>query len=216
MSPFKRIIIILSLIVIAFPASMIHAADPQLSDEMAIFLQSCSFLNHGIELNDEALLADAAEGFGEVGVLELEESKVKIEATSQKAVKLPEIQYNAEFIDILRKANFEIVERAPLAVDRSILDTDLISTVSRSIGPNETLTIFFSGYGEMEVSLPSQSPGELTLEIESEGKPVNVNTDAPSGFPYAVWNIDGNSDAPISVKVNNPSDKRVSFAVAMK
>ena len=195
-----------------FPSFAIKA---QLSEEMDIFLQSCNLLNQGIQQKEEALLSDAAEGFGDIGVIELEESGYNISPQSVKFVMLPSVQYNDEFCDELRKTQFEIIERAPLAVNRAIQSYEPINTVSRSIAPNSSVSLSMEGSGDMEISLPSNYPEILTFDVTCDDKSITVEKDLKSGFPYAKWEM-GMNPEPFTVTITNPSNERVSFAIAVK
>lgn len=184
-------------------------------NDMAVYIESCSLINQGITNHDEASLADASEGLGHLSVIELEDGDFNISTPDPDCIKLPLVQYNLEFCDELRKSNFEIVEREPLAVIRAIDISDVINTISRSIAPGGKATFSFSGSGEMIVAIPASEKNVLDISIKSGNDDISL-THSDLGIPFAAWEVDEASDSNCSVTVSNPSDRIVSFAIALK
>ena len=210
----KRIFQLAVLLAMCIAAHVeIKAQSNQLSDEMSLFLQSCQLLNQGIVAKDEALVADAAEGFGDLNIVELEEYNVDITPTS--SLTFPTQQYNSEFCDELRKSQFVIIERAPLAVNRTLMDDATINTISRNLSPASEVKLTMKGAGEMELSLTAADPDALQLMVTTGGKEIEVSKDSSTGFYFAKWDIDTDEED-FSVTISNPGDTPVAFAVAVK
>lgn len=206
---------VLGMLVLGIQGATAAGPGSEPSEEMGIFLESCRLLNRGVEERDEALVADASEGFGEIEITEMDAGEFSCNTEDLKVLDLPEIQYNYEFCDVVRKANFDIVKRSALALNRDVTAAQPISTVSRTLSPRSSVTFTLSGAEDMELSLPTTSPADLQLKITCEGVEVPVMTDPGTGFSYARWDM-GATEAPFTVTVTNFGDKNASFAIAMK
>lgn len=191
------------------------SADVPLSEEMLLFIENCDVLLHAISDKDKYLIADASEAFEELGVIELEESDFSLSVSSPNAIGLPDIQFCSEYCDLLRSTDFVIVEREPLSLLRANMP-DAVSIVSRSISPQTSAIFTFQGQGEMEMVVPSDNPEILSVELIYDNSSITLSTEDQTIFPFSSWRFNDEQLHSFSVKLTNNSDKKISFAIALR
>ena len=82
------------------------------------------------------------------------------------------------------------------------------------IEPNSEVTFYYNvSVGEQQVVIIAEDDTQLAIEITSEaGTSILLNTNAPQNVTSQIWNEENPSV--VHIKVNNPTNKSVSFVLA--
>ena len=187
----------------------------QPSESMQIFLDGCRIMKESIADHNSTLLSNASEMFEAIGVSELPPENFTIEDFTVASLTNPEIQFTSDGCDLIKISDFILIDREPIESLRSIGLPDELNVISRSIAPGANVKFTLEGAGNMEMAVPALIDGSLQIEVETDEGPVPVVFITDNNVPFASWQM-SEELSPFVISVSNPTDKKVSFAIALK
>lgn len=203
----KRIIFFLLL-----TPAILSAEAASLPESLEYFKQAALLMLDGISNNNRESLTDASELFSAINAEEM--SDIEFEVSNPAALASPLVQFNSEYCDLVRKANFELVRLDPLDTMRA-LGTETMK-VSRDIAPGAKVSFSIEGADEIAMLMVSHTPGALRYSIDTDSNgAIEVVTDREGYTSHALWN-NGPQEGRITVTVENPGETQVSFAIVMQ
>lgn len=200
--------IVLSLIAAATAFSSLAG---ELSEKMSNFREGALILIEGIANADKYALTDASELLEKANPEELD--NVSFSESRTGALTDPLVLFTSGFCDTLRKNNFTLVPLNPLEQLRQI-QGDVI-TVTRSLAPGAEAVFSFEGADSMQLVTACTTPSALQTVITAEAGEIAPAADAEGFTSQAVWNLPSDG-ASFSITVKNPTDKPLSFVIALQ
>lgn len=200
----------LSVLALLIPAVFGRQARAEVPETLEVFAISSNLLVNAVSSADETLLLDAHEGFAS---LEAEETLDYV-LTQKRPGDLckADIQFNEDFCTELRKNNFKLVELDPLSFTRRI-EPGLL-TITGAVSPGGCLVYSLEGTDDMALGIAESIPGALSVSVSSNGAETAVAETSEGNVRFLEWMMPADI-TPFSITLENPSDEKISFTIAM-
>lgn len=203
----------LKTLITAFMASfvLLPAKAQDCSPKMAEYKAGCQNMLDGIANKDKYALYAAKEDFNKVSI-ETIEPKCKEGTQAEGKAK---ILFCTEFADSLIKHNFIANDLDDIAIMRNTDDSDLL-VFHRSIAAKSTLCYEWEGSDRCELLLVTQNGENITVTVtdKSSGKQHTAKPDAKGNMNYVSWDM-GTAEGTYSIRIENPTPRPISFAIAL-
>ena len=207
----KKIHILALCAVVALESGQI-SAQSELPEPIRIFGESAGLMMTGIASHNRDDLSDAAEMLGSLKCSNMDE--YDIEERNPGDLTPPEVVFTDSYCDFIKKSNFEIVAINDLDFMRSSAKPNLL-LVSQGIRAGGEVTFTFLGAADMALGIAASAPSTLRYSLIYGSQQIDVKTDDTGYFNSAIWQME-DDDEPFSITISNPSDKTVSFSIALE
>ncbi len=187
------------------------AQSQHLSPKMTEYRNGCQKMLDGIANKDKYALYEAKADFAKVSMETIEPTCKE----GDKAEEKPEILFCQEYADALIKNNFILNKLDDIAIMRNADDSDLL-VFHKAVDAHGILTYEWEGSGKCEMLLVTKDGEKMKVTVtdKTNGKEYSAQPDGKGNMNYVAWDM-GDHDSTYTIRIENLTDKRVSFAVAL-
>lgn len=187
------------------------AQSQNLSPKMAEYRNGCQKMLDSIANKDKYALYEAKADFAKVS-METIEPECK---EGGKAEEKPEILFCPEYADALIKNNFILNKLDDITIMRNTDDSDLL-VFHKAVDAHGILTYEWEGSGKCELLLVTKAGEKMKVTVtdKTSGKEYVAQPNEKGNMNYVAWDM-GDHDGTYIIRIENLTDKRVSFAVAL-
>lgn len=182
-----------------------------LSDNMLKFRQACLQLREGLAKHDKYILMDASEAFKAIETVPFEEYEL-LSQSPQKALGKPIMQFNDSYCDELVKNGFNLIELDDLTAMRGAME---LQTLGASIAAGGKVSFKSSGCENCSLMVVSEDNRKLKVTLTANGVEQPVVSENDGTVNWVNWTLPEELTE-FSFTVENPSDKTVSFVIAVE
>ena len=189
----------------------LQAQESNKSPKMTEYAKGCQKLLDGIAHKDKYALYEAKEDFARVSM----ESIAPECKEGSKGEEKPDVLFCQEYADALIKNNFLKTKLDDISIMRNADDSDLL-VFHKAVDAYGVLYYEWEGSGKCELMLVTTHAElmKVTVTDKTSGKQFTAKPDEKGNMNYVTWDM-GETDATYSIRIENLTDKRVSFAVAL-
>lgn len=188
-----------------------QAQEPDKSHQMAEYAKGCQKLLDGIAHKDKYALYEAKEDFAKVSM----ESIAPECKDGSKGEEKPDVLFCQEYADALIKNNFLKTKLDDISIMRNADDSDIL-VFHKAVDAHGVLNYEWEGSGKCELMLVTTQAEKVKVTVtdKASGKQYTAKPDEKGNINYVAWNM-GDADSSYSIRIENLTDKRVSFVVAL-
>ena len=188
-----------------------YAQESNRSPKMTDYAKGCQKMLDGIARKDKYALYEAKEDFAKVSMESIDPECKE----GSKGEEKPDVLFCQEYADALIKNNFLKTKLDDISIMRNADDSDIL-VFHKAVDAHGVLNYEWEGSGKCELMLVTTHAEKVKVTVTDKtlGKQYIAKPDEKGNMNYVAWDM-GDAEGSYSISIENMTDKRVSFAVAL-
>ncbi|MDE6409846.1 MAG: hypothetical protein K2K81_06345 [Muribaculaceae bacterium] len=207
----KRIILTALMLLIGIFLSIEVRGENKIAEELELLKKAALLERQAVREKNQYALIDAIETYGKLSIDPLMAETV--EETASGALGEPVWQFNEKYCEYLLDTDFEVVKLKDLSAMRGF---PTIMGRSYSLAPGSSASIMLEGMGECQMLVVSEDNSKLNVGVSYDSMAFPVETEEDGTVSWSIFNLPQDEIVPVKIKIENPSDKSVSFVIGIK
>ncbi|MDE6683450.1 MAG: hypothetical protein K2J87_08500 [Muribaculaceae bacterium] len=207
----KRIILTALMLLIGIFLSIELRGENKIAEELELLKKAALLERQAVREKNQYALIDAIETYGKLSIDPLMAETV--EETASGALGEPVWQFNEKYCEYLLDTDFEVVKLKDLSAMRGF---PTIMGRSYSLAPGSSASIMLEGMGECQMLVVSEDNSKLNVGVSYDSMAFPVETEEDGTVSWSIFNLPQDEIVPVKIKIENPSDKSVSFVIGIK
>lgn len=186
----------------------------QLNDKMILFRDACLTERKALAEKNQLTMGKALNLFNSLRTAGFKYSLVS--QSQDDALGKAIVQYSSEFCKFMMTNDFSMIKLSDLSAMRDIQAHPDLLTDYFSLKPDSSVIISIPFGGDCAMMVVSETGLPLSVTSSIDGKPLAFHSEEQGTVNWQTWTLPKFPRTVMEFRIENPSDKEVSFTIAVQ